>query len=64
MEAFTLKIKGITPQFKCQAAVAQGLSEDVNLGSSFLQRVSTVGMEAQLHFHPDGVSLQIENEIM
>ena len=61
MEAFTQKLEGITPQFKCQAAVAQGLWEHVNLGSSFLQRVSTVGMEVQLHFHPDGVSLQIEN---
>ena len=45
-------------------AVAQGLSEDVNLGSGFLQRVSTVRMDAQLHFLSDRVSLQIEDEIM
>ena len=58
------RMKGITSQFMCQMAVAQGLSEDINLGSGFLQRVSTVGMDAQLHFHSDGVSLQIEDEIV
>ena len=64
METFTLKIEGITPQFRCQEAVLDGLSEDVNLGSGFLQRISTLGMEVQLQFHPDRVSLQVENEIL
>ena len=63
-EAFPLKIEGITSQFKCQAATARGLSEDINLGSGFLQRVSTVGMDAQLHFYPDGVSLQSKDVVV
>ena len=63
-ETFTPKIEGITPQFRCQAAVADRLSEDVNLGSGFLQRILTLGMEIQLQFHTDGVSLQVENKIV
>ena len=51
METFTLKMEGITPQFRCQAAAADGLVEDVNLGSGFLQRILTLGM-VQLQFCP------------
>ena len=64
METFTLKIEGITPQFRCQVAVADGLSEDVNLGSGFLQKISALGMEIQLQFHPYRVNLQVENKIV
>ena len=63
-ESFVLRIQRITSQFRCQAAVVQGLSEDMNMGSGFLQRVSTVGMGTQLHCYLDGVSLQIQNEVM
>ena len=45
-EPFVLRIQGITSQFKCQATVVHGLSEDVNQGSGFLQWVSTVRMDA------------------
>ena len=59
---FSLEIDGITPQFCCQAVVADGLAEDVNLGSLFLQQVSTLCVEVQLHFYPDKVHLQVGNE--
>ena len=42
----------------------QGLSTEVNLGSGFLRRISTAGVCTQLHFHPDGIKLQIRDEVV
>ena len=42
--------------------VANRLAEDVNLGSPFLQQVSMLNVEVQLHFYPSRVHLQVGDE--
>ena len=42
---FCLEIEGITPRFCGHAVVANRLAEDVNLGTLFLQQVSTLNVE-------------------
>ena len=63
-QPFDLKITGIGKVFHVkQALVLKELTDEINLGTSFLQKIQEVtGKSPSLKFHAQGTSLKLGNE--
>ena len=55
-QTFSLRLKGITKVFRTKATIIRELSDHLNLGGGFLQRIKAV-----LAFQPNGTELQVDN---
>ena len=64
-EPFSLAIKGIARVFLVRALVIDDLVDDMNIGTSFLQRVTGVTGESMLmEFHETGTRLKLGREVI
>ena len=62
-QSFSLKIQGMKKTYEIKALVCKELSDDINIGTGFLQQISKESMTNPggkapcLHFYQDGVTL-------
>ena len=54
---FAMSIEGVSGLFRTQALVLRGLSDEINIGCAFLQRLSAQGLPVSMKFHPRGTQL-------
>ena len=60
-ETFTLKLDGISNTYSVKALVCHELSDEINIGTQFLQDISK-GQKTMIEFYQDGTKLTVGEE--
>jgi dUTPase len=58
-KVFTVRFNNFPHALQTKATVLRGLSDDINLGGGFLQRLAGRGLAPKLIFHDNGTSLEL-----